>query len=133
MATETVSTAQCSCSMGDTHSNFTVSPDKRVEGESKPAANIMDNKLGVNFPVLVGTFGKCKSLLFPDTAKATAEKNGVLDPQDCQPIFAAPWMPGAMTVHIGGAPALSSTSVLMCTFAGSISVSYPGETTFMVP
>lgn len=129
---ETVASAQCSCMMGDAPSDLTVLPDKRVLGEAKPAANILDYKLGVNFLVPVGTFGKCKSLLNPATLAATIAKGGVLDPQDCTPILTAPWVPGAVTVHVGGAPALSNTSILMCMYAGIISITNPGEATFLV-
>ncbi len=130
---ETVSTAQCVCTMGDAPADFTVLPDKRVLGESKPAANILDNKLGVNFTVVVGTFGKCKSLLNPATLAATIANGGVLDPQDCTPVLPAPWAPGAPTVLIGGAPALNNNSTLACAYAGTISITNPGEATFLVP
>ncbi len=132
MAIETVSTAVCVCSMGDSNADFTV-PGRSVLGESKPAAHIVDNILGVNFTVTVGTFGKCKSLLFPDTAAATAANGGVLDPQDCIPALGAPWAPGAPSVLIVGIPALNNYSTLMCSYAGTISIVSPGEATYLVP
>ena len=49
------------------------------------------------------------------------------------PVLATPWAPGSPTVYIGGKPALSSTSVLMCAYGGSIQVASPMATTVMVP
>jgi len=129
---ETVADAECFCVMGDKTVKLTVTPEKCVDGESKAAANIMDNKLGKNFSPPVGTFGMCKSLMNPLTAAATVKNLGVLEPKDCMPVLIAPWMPGSLTVHVGGSPALSSTSILMCAYGGVITIVSPGEATFLV-
>jgi hypothetical protein len=51
----------------------------------------------------------------------------------CIPVTPAPWTPGSPTVMIGGAPALNSTSTLMCTWGGVITITMPGQMTVMVP
>jgi hypothetical protein len=94
-----------------------------------PAANIMDNKPMVN----ILPFGMCTSLANPTVASATAAAMGVLTPMPCIPVTPAPWAPGAPTVLLGSMPALDNTSKLMCTWAGIISVIYPGQVMEQIP
>lgn len=133
MPNETCSTAICQCSMGDSTTTFNGSPFNLVETESKPAGTINDHMLGLNFPKAASTFGKCKSLANPVVLAATIANGGVLDPQPCVPVIPAPWIIGSPTVLISNFPALNSESQLLCTWAGTISISMPGEFTVMVP
>ncbi|MEI7866778.1 MAG: DUF4280 domain-containing protein [Candidatus Methylumidiphilus sp.] len=93
-----------------------------------PAANIMDNVPMVN----ILPFGMCTSLANPTVASATSAAMGVLTPMPCVPATAAPWAPGSPTVMLGNMPALNSTSTLMCTWAGVISITVPGQATEMI-
>ncbi|HVQ75911.1 MAG TPA: PAAR-like protein, partial [Candidatus Binatia bacterium] len=43
------------------------------------------------------------------------------------------WTPGALTVLLGGMPALDNTSTLMCMWGGVITVLQPGEVTEQIP
>ncbi|WP_248926116.1 DUF4280 domain-containing protein [Paenibacillus hamazuiensis] len=116
------------CSFGAAPSSLTVLPANRVT-TSAPIANIMDNKPGVN----IMPFGMCSSMANPAVAAATSAAMGVLTPQPCMPVTAAPWAPGSPTVQIGGMPALNNSSKLMCSWAGVIQITMPGQFTIQVP
>jgi len=94
-----------------------------------PAATIMDFAPITNIP----TFGMCMSIANPEVASATAAALGVLTPMPCVPATAAPWVPGAPTVLISNFPALDNTSKCMCSYAGVISITMPGQMTTMIP
>ena len=94
-----------------------------------PLATIMDNKPMVN----IMPFGMCSSMANPTVAAATAAAFGVLTPMPCIPNTTAPWAPGSPTVMIKNIPALNNSSKLMCMWGGVIQVTYPGQTTIMVP
>jgi hypothetical protein len=96
---------------------------------STPLATIMDNKPLVNIPV----FGMCNSPANPQVAAATAAALGVLTPMPCMPVISAPWVPGSPTVLIGGYPALSQTSMLICNWGGVIQVINPITMNILVP
>lgn len=96
-----------------------VTPQNAVMAESKPMANIMDNKPIVNIP----PFGVCSSLANPATASLTAAALGVLTPGPCIPVVPAPWTPGSPTTTVGGMPALTDSSVCTCAYGGVIKVS----------
>ena len=93
-----------------------------------PDANIMDSKPIVN----IAPFGMCTSLANPMVAAATAAALGVLVPMPCLPMTTAPWVPGSATVLIGGMPALTDASKLMCMAGGVIAITMPGQTTVAV-
>jgi len=101
------------CSFGTTPSTLVVLPDKRVLTGGPPAANIIDNKPIVNVP----PFGMCTTPSNPQVAAATAAAQGVLTPQPCIPVLAAPWAPGSPTVLIANLPALNNMSKCMCSWA----------------
>ena len=88
-----------------------------------PVANILDNKPFVNIP----TFGMCRSLANPTVASATSAACGVLTPMPCVPNTVAPWAPGNPQVLTQGAPTLTVTSKLMCSWAGVISLNNAGH------
>ena len=117
------------CTFGVAPSTLVVLPVNRMMTSFMPAANIMDNKPMVN----IMPFGMCTSLANPSVATATSAAMGVLTPMPCIPVIPAPWAPGAPTVLLANMPALDDTSKLMCTWAGVISVVYPGQVTEQIP
>lgn len=125
MAMQTANTAICQCSFGAAPANLPVAPACRVTACGLPAATVMDNKLP--------PFGMCSSLANPAVSAATAAAGGVLTPQPCTPVTTAPWMPGSLTVQIGGKSALNNTSKLMCAYGGVIQVVSPMATTVVIP
>ncbi len=113
----------CQCSFGAAPSTLMVVPTGRVFVEGKPMACIMDCAIVTNIPSPF--FGMCSSMANPAVATATAAASGVLTPVPCTPAIAAPWAPRSLTVLVGGKPALSNMSKLMCAFGGVISVATP--------
>jgi hypothetical protein len=120
--------ATLKCSFGAAPSTLVVLPVNRVL-TGTPAANIMDHVPLLN----VLPFGTCTSIANPMVATATAAALGVLTPMPCIPMTPAPWLPGAPTVLVGSAPALDTTSRLMCAWAGVIQMLSPGQATELVP
>ena len=129
MAQQVVSGALMMCSFGVAPAALNVLPTNKTLCGGPPAANIMDHIPMLNIP----PFGMCSSLANPTVAAATAAAMGVLTPMPCVPLTVAPWAPGAPTVLIGNMPALDSTSTCMCTWAGVISITMPGQVTTNVP
>lgn len=121
--------ASLQCSFGAAPATFVVTPENTVIADKKPAATIMDNIPMKN----ITPFGVCSSLANPQVAAATAAALGVLTPQPCIPVIAAPWAPGSPTVMIKNKPALNNTSKCMCNWAGVISIVNAGSTTVNVP
>ena len=117
------------CSFGMAPSTLSVLPTNMTNAGGPPAANIMDHIPMMNIP----PFGMCMSMANPQVAAATAAALGVLTPQPCIPVTSAPWAPGSPTVMIGNQPALDSTSKCMCTWAGVIQITNPGQMTVQVP
>jgi uncharacterized Zn-binding protein involved in type VI secretion len=116
------------CPFGTAPSNLIVTSNTMVLSGA-PAATIMDNAGFTNIP----PFAMCTSLANPTVASATAAALGVLTPMPCTPTTPAPWAPGSSTVLIGGKPALSNNSQLVCAYGGTIMITSPGQTTDMVP
>lgn len=129
MPTQVVAGAMLRCSMGAAPSALAVLPANRTLTGGPPAANVLDHVPLLN----ILPFGACSSLANPQVAAATAAALGVLTPQPCVPATPAPWVPGASTVLIGGAPALDDACQLMCLWAGVIQVTFPGQTTATIP
>ncbi len=96
---------QCRC-------NFGANPLPLVStntalAKNLPALNIMD--------IPKETFGICNSPLNP--AAVAAKAVGATAP--CTPAFAVPqWLPGSLTVMIGGKPALNNSCAMSCTLDG---------------
>ncbi len=120
--------AALQCSFGAAPSSLMVLPANRVL-TSMPIANIMDNKPMLN----ILPFGVCNSMANPMVAAATAAAFGVLTPQPCIPVTAAPWVPGSPTVLVANMPALNNSSKCMCNWGGVISINMPGQMTIQVP
>lgn len=123
-----VNGCQLMCSFGTAPSAMMVTPANKVLATS-PAANIMDYKPNVN----IMPFAMCTSMANPAVASATSAAMGVLTPQPCTPMTAAPWAPGAPTVLIANMPALNDSSKLICSYGGTISVIAPAQTQTLVP
>ena len=117
------------CSFGVAPSSLVVLPSNRVMTQQVPGATIMDHVPFVN----ILPFAMCQSMANPAVAAATAAALGVLTPMPCTPVTAAPWTPGSPTVLIGSMPALNNASTLICSFGGSISISFAGQATVNVP
>lgn len=129
MAQQVCNGATLKCSFGLAPSTLVVLPLNRVLTSNNPAANIMDHKPMVN----IMPFGMCTCPANPSVAAATAAAMGTPTPMPCVPVTPAPWVPGAITVHIANQPALNNTSKLMCTWGGIIEVVVPGQFTHMIP
>lgn len=129
MAKQVCTGAILQCSMGTTPSQLAVVPPHDVQTEHQEAANIGDNVPNVE----VMPFGACISLANPQVTAATSAALGVLTPQPCIPVLPARWTPGAIPVLIGGQPTLDSSSTLMCTWGGVITITFPGQVTVDVP
>jgi hypothetical protein len=129
MAMQVCMGATMQCSFGIAPSSLVVLPVNRVTTQEVPDANINDNKPLVN----VMPFGMCTSLANPTVAAATAAAWGVLTPMPCIPNTPSPWVPGEVTILLGGAPALDSNSKLMCMWGGVIQFITPGEFTVIEP
>lgn len=121
--------AKLKCPMGDADGALKVAvPCPQAEG--KNIAVMTDNVPMMNVaagPGSPGPFGKCKSLANPTVAAATAAAAGALQPMPCVPVIPAPWAPPATLVTVGGKPAVLDSSLLVCTWGGTIQVSDPGQ------
>jgi hypothetical protein len=129
MAKQVVNGAMLKCSMGMAPGNLVVLPVHMVMCGNQPAANIMDHVPMMN----IMPFGMCRSLANPIVAAATSAAMGTLTPMPCIPNTPAPWMPGSPTVLLANMPALNDCSKCMCTWAGVIEITNPGQTTTEVP
>ncbi|MEN6439480.1 MAG: DUF4280 domain-containing protein [Syntrophobacter sp.] len=110
------------CCFGAAPSTLMVPPTNKVT-VSLYAATIMDNKPFVN----IMPFGMCSNPANPLVAAATAAAAGVLTPMPCVPITMAPWVTGMPTVLIGAFPALTDSSILICTWGGVIKINTAGQ------
>ncbi len=122
MAKLVIHGALLKCSEGMAPSSLTVLPTNLTNGEDQPVATIMDHVPMVN----IAPFGMCKSLANPQVAAATSAASGVLTPQPCIPMTSAPWTPGSSGVTVQGVAALVEGSTCVCTWAGTVEITYPG-------
>jgi hypothetical protein len=105
-------TLQCSC--GSAPGKLVVTSQLLAKMDNQLAATIMDHAPTANIP----PFGTCGVL--------TAAASGT--PTPCGPATAAPWTPGSKSnVKIGNQPALLATDKLICTVAGLITITDPGQ------
>jgi hypothetical protein len=129
MPLQVVNGAQLMCSMGMAPSTLLVLPVNRTVVQNQPEATIQDHLPMVN----IMPFGMCMSPANPMVAAATAAALGVLTPMPCIPATSAPWTPGAPTVEIAQLLALDNTSTCACTWAGVVTIAYPGQQTKEIP
>lgn len=118
--------AMMRCAFGMAPSMLQVLPAARVVS-SMPLASVMDNIPMVN----ILPFGMCQSVTNPMVAAATAAALGVMTPMPCIPIIPAPWLPGNPTILVGGKPALTQNSKLLCAWGGAIEIVQPGTMNIM--
>jgi hypothetical protein len=71
-------------------------------------------------PESIESFGMCSAPTNPEVIAAQGS------PVPCVPVL-TPWTPGAAGVTINGVAALDNASECMCTWAGVITVSSPGQ------
>lgn len=105
-----VATKQIRCMMGTTPGTFNLPVDHGVYSgpDKQPIANVMDFIPMVNIP----QFGQCMLRPIP--------MGGFLP---CgAPITVAPWMPGDPKYLVGGMPALTYNSKLICCQGGVICI-----------
>ena len=121
--------AMLKCTMGLAPSSLVVLPLNMQNTSNMPAANIQDHVPMVN----IMPFGMCQSPANPTVAAATAAAMGVLTPMPCIPLTPAPWAPGSPTVTLANQPALNKSSMLMCNWAGQISIQMEGQMTHTIP
>ena len=112
--------ALCTMGMAPSALNFIPGP---VVGGPLQAGKIADVAPFLNIP----PFGMCISLANPAVATATTAALGVLTPVPCTPTPAGPWAPGSASVLLGAVPILDQASVLNCSFAGVIMITFPGQ------
>lgn len=120
MGNQVATGATLQCSLGTTPSTFVASG--AVVSAMTPAGVVTDID-----PANVPPFGLCQSPANPQVAAATTAANGVLTPQPCVPVL-TPWTPGSAQVTIGGVSALDDSSQCSCSWAGTISVTAPSQT-----
>ena len=119
-----VSGAQVTCTFGVAPSTLTVIPSGPIlQAGGQLLARVVDSVPMAN----IAPFGMCTTPSNPQVAAATAAASGVLTPQPCVPVIAAPWTPGSMKVSAGGVPALTNTSTCTCAWGGSISIIQAGQ------
>ncbi|MCR5503810.1 MAG: DUF4280 domain-containing protein [Lachnospiraceae bacterium] len=116
-------TGMAMCTMGQAPAPIKVTSQQKVMAGGKPAATIQDS-MGMSN---IGPFGMCMSLANPAVASATAAALGVLTPQPCTPVPAGTWIPTKPKVLIAGKPCLTNDCKMMCAYAGSISITVPGQ------
>ena len=115
--------AKLKCSQGTSPSTLTVIPVIQASADEKTAATVMDFKPMAN----VAPFGMCLTQANPQVAAATAAAQGVLTPQPCIPVVAAPWSPGASVVKVGEVAALTGDSTCKCQWTGTIEITDPAS------
>ncbi len=127
MGVQVVMGASLLCSFGTAPCSLIVLPTNKVMAANMPAANINDYKPYVN----ITGFAMCTSMANPAVASATSAASGVLTPQACTPTTSAPWAPGATKTMIANMPALNNASTCVCSFGGTITITYPGQVQVM--
>lgn len=105
--------AELECTFGAAPAVFNASSEN--VSATTPAGVITDVE-----PENIPTFGMCSSPSNPEVIAAFGS------PVPCVPVL-TPWTPGATGVTINDVPALDDTSVCMCTWAGVITVTDPGQ------
>lgn len=125
----TSATIGCSMAVPPSPTNtFSATGSAAANGESMPAGTIMDNVPGSNIP----PFPLCQAKTNPTVIAATAAAAGTPTPAACVPVFPAPWSPGSSSVTIGSIPALHDGCTLNCTYGGTVSIGFPGQTSVEV-
>ena len=120
----TVDGAMLTCSFGTVPCTLRVTSQKSCQACSKPIATIQDIAGNTNIP----GFGMCTSLANPQVASATAAALGVLTPQPCNCMAAAPWINPGKAPLVKKVPCLRSDAKLTCMNGmGIITITVPGQ------
>lgn len=124
MAKCVCSGAKIACSFGSGPKSMLVLPlNRTLTANTKPIANCLDIIPFVNIPA----FGNCLSPANPMNWKM-AGPVPVFIPSSCIPIPVAPWAPAAKKTKLANSPVVLANSKTACAWAGSISVTNPGQT-----
>jgi hypothetical protein len=123
MPIQVISGAALACSFGAAPSELTVLPVSQVSCSKMPAATISDFVPVEN----IAPFGMCSSPTNPEVIAATTAALGVPTPAPCVPATTTPWTPGAPTVSYGKINALNDASTCLCSWAGVITITDPGQ------
>ena len=114
--------ADCKCSFGMAPTKLVILPKMPIFACMLPIGTIMDFVPMMNIP----TFGMCRAPTNPAVIAATAAALGTPTPAPCVPVT-TPWIPTKPGVLLGVLPALQSDCTCMCSWAGVISISSPGQ------
>ena len=120
--------ATLQCSFGAAPVPFSPLPTPCVFTGGRPTGVMTDATPMINIP----TFGMCSSLSNPTVASATTAALGVLTPMPCIPAPSGSWLMSSQKVLIGGQPAITDDSQLMCVWGGQISVQFAGQTSVLL-
>jgi hypothetical protein len=120
------------CTIGAAPSTLLAPPLNRTLAGGAPAANITDFKPILNILPFGMCMCMCMSMANPMVVVATAAAMDVLTPIPCVPLTVVPWTPGVPMVMVGKIPTLDINCKYMCTWAGVISITSPGQFTVMV-
>lgn len=124
MAQATVDGAVLTCSFGTVPCTLRVTSQQSCLACGRTAATIQDMAGKTN----ISGFGMCTSLANPQVAAATAAALGVLTPQPCNCMTAAPWINPGKAPLVKKVPGLRSDAKLMCLNGmGVISITAPGQ------
>ena len=115
--------AMLQCSFGTTPCSLAVTDPSRPKCGNMLMATIQDNT-----PTNIPSFGMCQSLSNPQVSTATSAAMGTLTPQPCIPAIMSAWAPGSAMMKVKGAPALTDCCKCACMWAGSITITNPGNT-----
>ena len=123
MAKCVCSGAKIKCSFGAGPKSMVVLPlNRTLTANTKPIENTLDVIPFLNIPA----FGQCKSPANHMNWKM-AGPVPVFVPSSCIPIPVSPWSPGAKKTKLGNQPVVLENSKTMCVWAGSITVTDPGQ------
>lgn len=111
------------CPFGSIPAVFSSLPAARVLAGESPTGVLTDMVPMTNIP----PFGLCKNLSNPTVASATTAAMGALTPMPCVPVPVGSWSNPASKVLIGGRPALTDASKLLCAWGGEISIQFAGQ------
>jgi hypothetical protein len=128
MALQVGNGALIKCTFGTAPVGLIVPPINRTMTGKIPGANIFDNKPFAQIP----PFALCTTPSNPQVAKMfPVPPPGVLKPQPCTPVIAAPWLPAAPTTMIGNMPTLVNAATATCSFGGVVQILVPACFTVM--
>lgn len=121
--TYVVKGAEMECTCGDAKSSLDIPRDHGVFINDTAQANAQDYIPMIN----IKPFGKCSSLANPTVAAATAAALGALQAMPCVPAIVSPWAGTKTGLMINNAPAVVTSSKLLCAWCGTVSITDDGQ------